>query len=69
MYIAEIMYRGSIGHTVDMHSDNRDNNLDVIRQEIELTYPGEEDHVRVTLINQDTDEREDITGEVTCSQK
>ena len=69
MYIAEIMYRGSMGHTVDIHGDNRSSNLEVIRQEIELNYPGEEDHVRVTLINQETEEREDITGEVTCSEK
>ena len=68
MYIAEIMYRGDL-HEI-MHLNGREpSNLEVIKQEIDLNYPGEEDHIRITLINQDTDEREDITGEVTCSEK
>ena len=69
MYLAEILYRGDLHDTIVFHEKNP-SNFEVIQQQIELNYPGEEDHVRITLINQETNEREDITlGEIKCSQK
>ncbi len=68
MYIAEIMYRGDLHETV--HLNGREPpNLEVIKQTIDLNYPGEEDHVLITLVNQDTDETEDITEEIICGQE
>lgn len=68
MYIAEIMYRGDLHNTMFVN-EKTSNNFDLIKQEIDLNYPGEEDHVRVILIDQEDHTKEDITGEITCSQK
>ena len=68
MYVAEILYRGDLHETMFLN-DRTPPNLEVIKQTIDLNYPGEEDHVRITLVNQATNEKEDITGEIKCSQK
>tara|TARA_R110002051_G_scaffold295615_2_gene361444 strand:+ start:219 stop:428 length:210 start_codon:yes stop_codon:yes gene_type:complete len=67
-YIAEISYRGDHHESIWV-PDNKPENLAGVKQTIDLHYVGETDHVRVSLIDQETQEEQDITGDILCGPK
>lgn len=62
-YIAEILYRGNFHESIWL-PDNKPENFEGVKQVVNLHYPGETDHVRVNLVDEDTQEEKDITGEI-----
>lgn len=64
-YLAEIYYRGELHDTMWIPNEEPQN-LEGIKQTIGLHYPAEEEHIRISLVNEETRETKDITGDIKC---